>query len=231
MDKQNGAFNWEALERLDWHLWVLTILLIFVLGISLLSFMFPSAFWVGSDLALQTPQRAFFGFCVLLALVLVYLVQRQATVRRLKRELFNAQAAVTAAEQETATQAFLGLPGIAQFRDALAMEYRRASSSQAALAAVVFTAPKASPYALGRLTHLLRGILRRGESLYRISDKAVSVILPGMKLGDAASFAAQAETLSEIAREELETRVTSYPEDAPSLAELEGRLHGGRKYS
>ena len=121
--------NWETAERLVWHLWVLAILLIFVLGVSLLGFMFPTAFWFGQELPMQSPQRAFFGFCVLLALVLVYLLQRQATVRRLKRQLFEAQAAVVAAEREADAQAFLDLPGTAEFRDALAMEYRRASTS------------------------------------------------------------------------------------------------------
>lgn len=81
MDNQREDLNWGTLERLDWHLWVLAILLIFVLGISLLSFMFPSAFWLGEQQPSSISQRAFVGFSVLLALVLVYLLQRQATVR------------------------------------------------------------------------------------------------------------------------------------------------------
>src|SRR3989304_4821077 len=122
---ERKRFDWETVERLDWHLWILAILLIFVLGISLLSFMFPGAFWVEREPVPQTTQRAFVGFCVLLALILVYLLQRQATVRRLKSQLFEAQAAAAAAEQDAASQTFLALPGLTQFRDALAMEYRR----------------------------------------------------------------------------------------------------------
>jgi len=129
MHSERRDLNWETVERLDWHLWILAILLIFVLGVSLLGFMFPTAFWFGQEQPLESPQRAFVGFCVLLALVLVYLLQRQATVRRLKRQLFHAQAAVVAAEREAAVQTFLGLPGTSHFRDALAMEYRRASVS------------------------------------------------------------------------------------------------------
>ena len=60
--------NWESLERQDWHLWILAVLLMFVLGVSLLSFMFPSVFWMGRETHLGAPERAFFGFCVLLAL-------------------------------------------------------------------------------------------------------------------------------------------------------------------
>ena len=228
MDSQREDLNWGALERLDWHLWVLAILLIFVLGVSLLSFMLPGAFWLGEGAqASPTSQRAFFGFCVLLGLVLVYLLQRQAVVRRLKRQLFEAQATAAAAERRAAIESFQTLPGTGQLRDALAMEYRRAAASGSHLAGALFTAPNASSEILGRLVNLLRGMLRRGESLYRISDKAVAVILPGMQLGDVASFVAQAEALSGISKEELEVSLTAYPDEAASLAELEARLRGG----
>ena len=121
MDRQREDLKWGTLERLDWHLWVLAILLIFVLGISLLTFMFPSVFWLGEQQSSPTSQRAFVGFSVLLALVLVYLLQRQATVRRLKRQLFEAQATAVAAERRAAIQSFQTLPGTGQFRDALAL--------------------------------------------------------------------------------------------------------------
>ena len=225
MHSERRDLNWETVERLDWHLWILAILLIFVLGVSLLGFMFPTAFWFGQEQPLESPQRAFVGFCVLLALVLVYLLQRQATVRRLKRQLFHAQAAVVAAEREAAVQTFLGLPGTSHFRDALAMEYRRASVSGDHLAEGLFKAPNTSSLdPLARLVKFLRSTLRRGESMYRISDKAVAVIFPGMQLADAASFAAQMEELSGIAKGELELNVAAFPDDVSSLAELESRL-------
>lgn len=225
--KRSGSENrlaWETVERLDWHLWILAILLILVLGISLLSFMFPGTFWTKADLADDTTPRAFFGFCILLALVLVYLLQRQAAVRRLKRQLFDAQAAVFAAEQEACFQIFLALPGLAQFRDVLAMEYRRATTANTPLAAALFTAPRAGSGALGNMARFLRCILRRGESLYRVSDNAVAAILPGMHLGEAASLAGQVESYSGWPKGELGVRITSYPEECQSLGQLEERL-------
>ena len=222
-DTKNNR-NWDSLEQLDWHLWVLAILLIFVLGVSLLSFMFPGTFWLGAEQASPTSQRAFFGFCVLLGLVLVYLMQRQAAVRRLKRQLFEARAAAAVAEREAAVQAFRTLPGSVQFRDALAMEYRRASASGTCLSRVLLTAPDASTETLGHVVQLLRCILRRGESLYKISDKAVAVIFPGMHSCDVASIVGQVEVLSGIPNEELELSLTTYPDEVTSLSELEGRL-------
>lgn len=223
MINQNDK-TWEALDRLDWHLWILAALMIFVLGISLLGFMLPTVFWTESGLEALSSQRAFFSFCVLLALVLVYLLQRQAKIRVLKRELFEAHAAVGAAQQETAIQVFHALAGTLQFRDTLAMEYRRASSSGTPLAIVLFQSPRSSLDILGQLAMAIRHLLRRGETLCRVFDRAIAVILPGMHLRDAVSFAAQVEGLSGIQKDGLEVKIAAYPEEATSLAELEQRL-------
>lgn len=221
-----AELSWERLDRLDWHLWVLATLLIFVLGASLLSFMFPSAFWSGEQPVVERSQRAFFGFCVLLALVLVYLLQRQATVRQLKRQLFEAQAVTAEAKRETTIQAFQTLPTLSQFQDTLAMEYRRASTSGAHLAVLLLTAPNAFLETLGHMASLLRSLLRQGESLYRISDKSLGIILPGMPLSQAAGFAAQAEERIGIPKGELVITLTAYPEESGTLTELEQRLRG-----
>ena len=216
--------SWERLERLDWHLWMLAILLIFVLGISLLSFMFPSTFWFGEELPVQRPQRAFFGFCVLLALVLVYLLQRQATIRRLKRQLFRSQAETIAARREAAIRSFQTLPGMSQFRDTLAMEFRRASASHANLAVLMIMASNSTLEKLGDISNLLRALMRQGESLYRLSDTGIGIILPGLELNMAASFIAQAEGFLGLPKGELGVTVAAYPDQAGSLAELEQRL-------
>ena len=105
---------------------------------------------------MKAPQRAVLGFCVLLALVLVVHAQAAATVRRLRRQLFEAAAAVVETEREAATQAFLALPGMDQFRDAMAMEYRRASTSSAHLALVLLGRRDASREELGCIANLLR---------------------------------------------------------------------------
>src|SRR5689334_16557752 len=81
--------SWQSVDRQDWHLWILSTFLIFVLGVSLLGFMFPAAFWLDDNSQASLSQRAFFGFCALLGLVLVYLLQRQAAVRQLKKRLFE----------------------------------------------------------------------------------------------------------------------------------------------
>jgi len=220
--------NWEEAERLDWHLWILSFLLICVLGLSLLSFMFPSAFWMWSlqDAVMDSSQRAFFGFCTLLGLTLVYLLQRQATVRRLKRQLFAAQVAMVNSEREAAAEAFRNLPGTDQFRDTLAMEFRRAGSLGSSLAGILLTATNASPEALGAIAKRVRLALRQGESMYRISNHALGIILPKMGSVDARAFTGQLELSMGSSGVSFECRTTAFPEEVSSLSEMESRLRG-----
>src|SRR5258706_11417312 len=107
------------------------------------------------------------------------------------------------------------------------MEYRRASTSQSHLAVGIFIHAHASSESLGRMAYLLRSMLRRGESLYRISGRALGVILPEMRLSDMVSLAAQVGELSGIAKHELELNLTAYPDDVASLTELERSLRPG----
>jgi len=222
--------NWESVDRLDWHLWLLTIGLLLVLGVSLLGFMFPTVFWFGKELPMEAPQRAFFSFCVLLGLVLVYLMQRQSAVRRLRRKLYETQMALRSAEQDTSVQVFLALPERPQFRDALAMEFRRASSLGSHVSVVVFQLAKDSRQQLSLLVGALRTLLRRGESMYRIGEQGIAVVLPSTALAMAASLASQIEQFVGMAKNDLQTHVTSYPEEVSSLKELEGRLTSGDEH-
>lgn len=218
--------DWESLDRQDWHLWVLAALLLLVLSMSLLSFMFPTAFWFGDSSALNTSRRAFFGFCTLQGLVLVYLMQRQRTIRRLKRELYEAKSSAAAAEETAKLQGWASLPGVNQFRDSLAMEYRRASHSGEELALMFLAVSNVSPMQIGEVTHLLHSLLRRGETLFRVADDCLALLLPGMQSSDAAAFATQIRDRISLHFQEakLEPSVISYPSEVSSLAEFESRL-------
>jgi GGDEF domain-containing protein len=223
---EGQEWNWEALERQDWHLWILAMLLLFVLGVSLLSFMFPSAFWPGRDVAATAPQQAFFGFCVLLALTLVYLLQRQATIRRLKRSLYRAEVAATEAEQEVRRISLTSLPEVSQFRDSLAMEYKRASRAGEPLSVILFDLPDASADTLGQAAYLLRQALRPHEALFRIAGQRFGLIFPAMRSADASAFSTQlTDQLHRVlSGEGVSSTVIAYPDQAGSLAELEGRV-------
>jgi GGDEF domain-containing protein len=226
MDTSRKGLNWEAVDHLDWHLWIMSVFLICVLGLSLLTFMFPTVFWAGKEAETGLPQRAFIGFCVLMGLALVYLVQRQSTIRRLKRQLLEAHAAVVQAERSSQAQALLSLPNLSQFRDSLAMEFRRAASGNANLAVVVLRLQNLSKEEMGLAAMRLRPTMRRGEMLARMSDCTLGIILPGMALNEANAFATQAEKhlTAEIPEMVMATTVTAFPTEAESLTELENAL-------
>jgi diguanylate cyclase (GGDEF)-like protein len=82
--------SWVSIERRGWHLWLLAFWLIFVLGVGLLSFMFPAVFWERSGLV-KAPERAFYGFSLLLILTLAYLVQKESKLRALKRKQWESK--------------------------------------------------------------------------------------------------------------------------------------------
>src|SRR5258706_12499690 len=103
--------NLEHLDRQDWQLWTLAVLMLFVLGVSLLSFMFPAIFWNAQELAVRAPQRAFVGFCVLLSLALFYMLQRQAQVRNLRRQLFKPLTSAAEGEHRALCRVFSSVSG------------------------------------------------------------------------------------------------------------------------
>jgi len=142
-------------------------------------------------------------------------------VRRLKRQLYEAEGAVAEADRVAARKTLLALPGMDQFRDVLAMEYRRATTSRAPLAGVLFAVSAPFMQNLGTFANVLLNMLRKGEGIYRVSENAFTVILPGMELDEVSGFTAQAEKLSGIPRENLRVTIAAYPEPVTSLAELE----------
>jgi len=218
--------NLEQLDKQDWQLWTLAVLMMFVLGVSLLSFMFPAAFWNAEQLAIRAPQRAFVGFCVLLSLALLYMLQRQARVRSLRRQLFAALALAAEGEQRALWRAYHSLPGMRQFRDSLAMEFRRASAAEKNLAVILLEVSQSESDSMGQIAATIRQMLRRCESLFRLADTSLCVILPESSLVEANALASQAEENVRLSWPDLKlnARVTAFPEEAHSYYDLEEKL-------
>jgi GGDEF domain-containing protein len=220
--------SWEAIDRQEWQLWLLAVVLVLLLGVSLLSFMFPSAFWFSDERMAGAPQRAFLGFIVLLGLVLMYMVQRQVEVRRLRRRLREALMSAAETEKRALAAAFDSIPGVQQFQDSLSMEFRRASVAGDPMAVVFFDVSSPGVEEMGRVAQVFRLMMRRGEGLFRLADNAIAVILPGARTADARSFAGQAEqnVRGQLAGERITATVTCYPEGSTSLAELQAPMRG-----
>ncbi len=221
--------QYEQVERQDWHLWLVAIFLMFVLGVSVLSLMFPAVFWFGAEAGLAAPQRAFFGFSVLLALAMVYILQRQATVRRLRRSLYAAHSAARERERQATVEFLRALPGRTQFSDSLAMEFLRASRGQTAVSVLVIEFDNAPVDECGAAARLLCDSMRPGEGLFRVGASALGLVLPGMKLDAAGPFrAAVLQKLGSLARLVSDARTATFPDTAASQSELQAILREPR---
>jgi diguanylate cyclase (GGDEF)-like protein len=137
--KQPSEMSWATIDRLDWQLWVLALSLILVLGGGVLSFMFPTVFGAGKITLLNAPERAFYGLCVLLGLTLAYLLQKQARLRKIKRELMRERKGW---EEELIHNAFYDaltdLPNRALLLNRLHLSLSRAKRHQSYQFAVIY---------------------------------------------------------------------------------------------
>ena len=109
-----------TLERREVQLWALALSAITILAVGLALLMYPAVF---SDTVILGPtlRRAFFGFCALSVLLVGYLVDRQVTIRSLRKHLAEQQKRVTQIHQEASADLLETLPGFSHFQDRLAM--------------------------------------------------------------------------------------------------------------
>src|SRR5258707_13755278 len=76
----------DKLERRELQLTGLSVIFVLVLAAGLASFMYPLVF-VHPEGGKWTMRVAFFRFCALILLFVGYLLERQRTVRKLKRRI------------------------------------------------------------------------------------------------------------------------------------------------
>jgi GGDEF domain-containing protein len=222
-------FSWNNLERQDWHLWLLAMLFILILGISLLSLMFPVVYWGGELHSNPVNQRiAFYGFSTLLSLMLVYVLQRQADIRQLKRQVFEAKTETQEEETKGLVRGFLALPNRRHFRDALAMELRRASTMERPLVVAMFQVRNLPQEEMGQAATLFSSLLHYDETVARVSDHTLGIIFPETELVEATTIVQRVRdyVLARRQTAQIKTKIIPYPQDAETLAELEIPFRG-----
>ncbi len=116
--------SWELLERWEWQLWAFAGVVICVLGGGLLSFMFPTAFWSSMNVMIRNPDRAFWGFGVLVVMAIAYLMERQYRIGKLRRELVGKLKSAVINEREAAIQSLQALLSASRLFDAQGTEHR-----------------------------------------------------------------------------------------------------------
>ena len=235
----------EKLERMDWELWVLAIAVISILAFGLILFMFPAVFGEQEGAEVTILQKSFFGFCILILLLNVYLIQRQAGIRKLRRTLREEQSRNIALRMQLAAQDLMAsLPGEDRFEDALAMEFRRARGANSPISllgirvtpAATLTERQGQMAALGDSAKALLGKLRKEDGIFHWGDGVFGIILPGIDPKEASAVKKRMEgTLSDVSgaaeRFAHDVQLATYPKDADSMHRLKELAKIGRTAS
>lgn len=221
-------------ERREAQLILFACSAIIVLAAGLALFMYPVVFSQTGLGRTQMMTVAFFGYCALSVLLAVYLLDRQMTIGRLRRQIGEERRRASEALKQASAELLEALPGFSSFQDQLSMEYRRDAAAKQNLSVVVittkvheaFSEPTLSMSVLGDAAKVISRRLREQDSLYLLAYGHFGVILPGLdRLAAQRISASIVEGLTDAAgvnnRFGFQVETISYPEQASSARDLE----------
>jgi hypothetical protein len=224
----------NSLDRRELHLWILAHAVIIVLAIGVALLMYPTVFSNSLNLA-EIPVRAvFFGFCGLSALVVGYIADRQLVIRHLGLELEKEHRQIVELRREASTDLLTTLPGLNNFCDRLAMEFRRASHTETPLSLLsvevtpsrTCTEPGGVEIAFGDAAKTLLRKLRGEDSIFLFAPGIFGIVLPAVHASNAYNLRDRLmDGLHDAAgasnRFSFGVSVVNYPEHVTSAREME----------
>jgi GGDEF domain-containing protein len=223
-----------TLDRRELHLWLLAITVISILATGTALLMYPTLFSNPIILSGPTLRKTFFGFCVLSILLAGYFLDRQLTIRQLRRQLVEEQNQMMQIRHEASAELLESLPGISHFQDRLTMEFRRASNTQEPLSLLVvqlrpareLSEPVEITSAFGDGAKALMHTLRREDSIHQFRPGVFGILLPGVSAADAYRVADRIADRLRAASGASECfsfdiRVVNYPEHIATAREME----------
>ena len=223
-----------TLDRRELHLWLLALTVILILATGTALLMYPAVFANPIVLSGPTLRKTFFGFCALSILLAGYFLDRQLTIQQLRKQLVEEQDRMMQIRQEASAELLESLPGISHFQDRLAMEFRRAFSTQQSLSLLtVQLRPSHELFdeteiatSFGDAAKALLHTLRREDSIYQFRPGAFGILLPGVSAAAAYRVSDRiadrlwaASGASE--RFSFEIGVINYPEHIATAREME----------
>jgi GGDEF domain-containing protein len=220
----------DQLDRRELQLTILACCTILILGAGLALLMYPFVFSLSNSVL----RNAFYGFCGLSALLAVYLVDRQITIQKLRRQIAEAGKRAAETKLEASAELLNAIPNLSSFKDRLAMEYRRAAAANQVLSVLVVTVllpdeVASTPAAISLLSDAAKAISRklRGEdSIYVLRPHCFGTILPTVNRNVAERISNRvAEGLSDAAgatnRFTYKINVVNWPANAASAHDLQ----------
>jgi GGDEF domain-containing protein len=196
--------------------------------------MYPTVVSEAVVLTGTTLRKTFFGFCVLSILLAGYFLDRQLTIRQLRKRFFEEQRRVMTLGHEASAELLESLPGFGHFQDRIAMEFRRASNTQEPLSLLVvqlrpareLSEPVEITSAFGDGAKALTHTLRREDSICQIRPGVFEILLPGVSAADACRVSDRIADRLRAASGASECfsfdiRVVNYPEHIATAREME----------
>ena len=225
----------QEVDRREIHLTLFACVAISILAIGLAVLMYPAVFASHTSATVnKTPQIAFFGFCGLSCLLIAYLVDRQLTIQKLRREIAAGRARMNEKLTQASADLLETVPTFSTFEDRLTMEFRRAVTTQQPLSVFViaiklapgFSQLQVATCALSDATKAVSHKVREQDSVYVLRFGFLGVILPGVDTATALRVSNRLSVgLSEAAgaehRFEFDIHATNYPEQVRSLHDFE----------
>ncbi|HEV2299356.1 MAG TPA: hypothetical protein VGR72_12665 [Candidatus Acidoferrales bacterium] len=222
----------DNLEKRELQLSILAAIIVLVMAGGVALLMYPLVF-VHPEGNKWTMRFAFVGFCVLSVLFVVYLLDRQKTVRNLKQQLVSELKHNVELRHQANVDLLESMPDINHFQDRLMMEFRRASTMLKPLSLLVVKLkflPNASEKdrdtaLLGEAARAISHLLRATDSMYVFGPGLFGLVLAETDTATAKSIKARiGEALRPIGMENKfssETQLWNYPDHVKSAHELE----------
>jgi predicted signal transduction protein with EAL and GGDEF domain len=223
----------QRVERRELQLTILSLSVNAILAAGAALLMYPTISAHPVIFGAGTSRIFFVGFCILSVLLVGYLFDRQIVVRRLRNEIAQEHLKYSQLRLQAARDLISTLAGLDHFQDRLAMEFKRAAQTRAALSVLVIQLMPANAVedanevtvAYGDAAKAMMRKLRREDSLFNFSLGAFGILLPGAKVLDAREFSARiAEGLSDAAgvvgRFTSTVKTLNFPEHVETAQEL-----------
>ena len=223
-----------SLERREMQLILFASSAIIVLAGGLALFMYPVVFSQSTLAPARAMSAAFFGFCALSILLALYLLDRQATIARLRQQIGDERKRASEAIKQASVDLLGALPNLSSFQDQLSMEYRRDAAAKQNLSVLVVSVkveetlsePSLKMTFLGDAAKAIARKLRGQDSIYLLASGVFGVILPGLDMTGAQRVTIRlTEGLADAAgvnnRFSFKVDSITYPEQVASARDLE----------
>lgn len=222
------------LERRDAELWVMAITMIGILAVGMALLMYFSSHWGPVLPKGVSLGEIIFSFCVLSLLLVAYLVERQMTVRRLRKQLREERTRTTRLLGQASADLLETLPDLERFRARLKLEFSAAETFQQPLSLVLTLLRPSRQVLESNETATVNAdavkaafrMLRREDMVYLLAQGMFGILLPGILEEDAERVAERLrERLLEVSgannRFAFNVHVINYPRQVASISEID----------